>query len=30
METTTLSSKVQVIIPKSIRTEQKWDAGQFL
>lgn len=28
METTTLSSKGQVIIPKSIRTEQKWDAGQ--
>lgn len=28
METTTLSSKGQVIIPKSIRAEQKWDSGQ--
>ena len=28
METTMLSSQGQVIIPKSIRTEQKWYAGQ--
>ena len=28
METTTLSSKGQVIIPKSIRVDQNWEIGQ--
>ena len=28
METTTLSSKGQVIIPKSIRADQNWHIGQ--
>jgi AbrB family looped-hinge helix DNA binding protein len=28
METTTLSSKGQVIIPKVLRAAQHWDAGQ--
>jgi len=28
METTRLSSKGQVIIPKAIRLNQKWDIGQ--
>ncbi len=30
METTKLSSKGQVIIPKSIRTHYNWDTGQKL
>jgi len=27
-ETATLSTKVQISIPKSVRTEQQWEAGQ--
>ena len=30
METTTLSSKGQVIIPKSLRNQYKWSTGQKL
>lgn len=30
METTKLSSKGQVIIPKSVRTAHRWEAGQEL
>lgn len=30
MQTTTLSSKGQVIIPKYIRTQHRWEAGQDL
>jgi AbrB family looped-hinge helix DNA binding protein len=30
METTTLSSKGQVIIPKSLRNQYKWSPGQKL
>lgn len=30
MQTTKLSSKGQVIIPKTLRTRYKWDSGQEL